>query len=170
MENNTIKTKRYESPYGILLLGSYGEQLCMCDWLTEKRRDHVYKRLKEGTHSNFEEGTSTVIENAILQLNEFFTGKRKRFDIPTLLIGTEFQKKVWNELLQIPFGITVSYREIAHRIGMPNAVRAVANANGANAISIFVPCHRVIGSDRSLTGYAGGLIAKQKILELERKS
>ena len=87
--------------------------------------------------------------------------------MPLLLTGTEFQKAVWNELLKIPFGETVSYGGIARRIGMPDAVRAVANANGANPVSIFVPCHRVIGSDRSLTGYGGGIETKRRLLELE---
>ena len=84
-----------------------------------------------------------------------------------LFVGTDFQKKVWSELLKIPFGETISYGKMATRIGMPKAVRAVANANGANAISIFAPCHRVIGSDHSLTGYGGGLDAKRELLELE---
>ena len=114
-----------------------------------------------------EVGTSEVIEKAARQLDEFFAGKRKEFDVPLLFVGTDFQKTVWNELLEIPFGKTVSYGEMAQRIGMSKAVRAVANANGANSISIFAPCHRVIGSDRSLTGYGGGLPAKKFLLELE---
>ena len=117
--------------------------------------------------AEFEVGTSEVIEKAVRQLDEFFAGKRKEFDLPLLFVGTDFQKAVWNELLKIPFGKTVSYGEMALRIGMPKAVRAVANANGANSISIFAPCHRVIGSDRSLTGYGGGLSAKKFLLELE---
>ena len=88
--------------------------------------------------------------------------------MPVLFAGTDFQKKVWDTLLTIPFGNTVSYREIARRIGMPKAVRAVANANGANSISIFVPCHRLIGSDNTLTGYGGGLDAKEFLLKLEK--
>ena len=90
-----------------------------------------------------------------------------QFDIPMLFAGTDFQKKVWHKLLEIPYGVTISYGELATQLGMPKAVRAVANANGANAISIIVPCHRVIGSDHSLTGYGGGLAAKKKLLELE---
>ena len=117
--------------------------------------------------AEFEEGTSDVIERAAAQLDEYFAGRRRAFDVPLLFVGTDFQKVVWNELLQIPFGQTMSYGEMARRIGMPKAVRAVANANGANAISIFAPCHRVIGSDLSLTGYGGGLEAKRKLLELE---
>ena len=84
-----------------------------------------------------------------------------------LFVGTDFQKKVWNFLLSIPFGKTISYGEMARQIGLPKAVRAVANANGANSISVFAPCHRVIGSDSSLTGYGGGLDAKRLLLELE---
>jgi len=87
--------------------------------------------------------------------------------VPLLFVGTDFQKTVWNELLKIPFGKTISYGEMAKHIGRPQAVRAVANANGANSISIFAPCHRVIGSDHSLTGYGGGLSAKKFLLELE---
>ena len=166
-EKNVIKTKRYESPCGVLLLGSFGDKLCLCDWQVEKHRSHVDKRLKRILRAEFEEGTSEVIEQALLQLDEFFAGKRREFDVPLLFVGTDFQKTVWNELLKIPFGKTISYGEMAQRIGLPKAVRAVANANGANSMSIFAPCHRVIGSDRSLTGYGGGLAAKQLLLELE---
>ncbi len=166
-EKNVIKTKRYESPCGILLLGSFGDKLCLCDWQVEKHRSHVDKRLKRILRAEFEEGTSEVIEQAVQQLDEFFAGKRREFDVPLLFVGTDFQKTVWNELLKIPFGKTISYGEMAQRIGLPKAVRAVANANGANSMSIFAPCHRVIGSDRSLTGYGGGLAAKQMLLELE---
>ena len=166
-EKNVIKTKRYESPCGVLLLGSFGDKLCLCDWQVEKHRSHVDKRLKRILRAEFEEGTSEVIEQAVLQLDEFFAGKRREFDVPLLFAGTDFQKTVWNEWLKIPFGKTISYGEMAQRIGLPKAVRAVANANGANSMSIFAPCHRVIGSDRSLTGYGGGLAAKQMLLELE---
>ena len=166
-EKNIIRTRRYESPCGILLLGSFDGKLCLCDWQVEKHRDHVYRRLKRILHADFEEGTSDVIEKAVLQLDGYFAGKRRVFDMPLLFVGTDFQKKVWNELLKIPFGETLSYGEMARRIGMPEAVRAVANANSANSMSIFVPCHRVIGSDNSLTGYGGGIEAKRKLLELE---
>ena len=164
---NIIKTRRYESPCGTLLLGSFEDKLCLCDWQVEKHRDHVDRRLKRVLHAEFEEGTSEVVEATVRQLDEYFAGKRKKFNIPLLFVGTDFQKTVWNELLNIPYGQTVSYGEMARRIDMPKSVRAVANANGANAISIFAPCHRVIGSDGSLTGYGGGLAAKKTLLELE---
>ena len=166
-KKNIIKTRRYESPCGTLLLGSFDDRLCLCDWQVEKHRDYVDRRLKRVLRAEFEEGTSEVIEETVRQLDEYFAGKRKEFDVPLLFVGTDFQKKVWNELLNIPYGQTVSYGDMARRIGMPKSVRAVANANGANAISIFAPCHRVIGSDGSLTGYGGGLAAKKMLLELE---
>ena len=150
-----------------MLLGSYEDKLCLCDWQTEKHHDYVSRRLKRILQTDFKEGTSEVIERTVCQLDDFFAGKRKEFDVPLLFVGTDFQKTVWNELLKIPFGTTVSYGEMARRIGMPKAVRAVANANGANAISILAPCHRVIGSDHSLTGYGGGLDVKRALLELE---
>lgn len=166
-EKNIIRIKRYESPCGVLMLGSFGDKLCLCDWQVEKHRDHVDRRLKRILNAEFEEETSEVIEKAVEQLDEFFAERRRVFDVPLLFVGTDFQKTVWNELLKIPFGKTISYGEMARRIGMPKAVRAVANANGANSMSIFAPCHRVIGSDHSLTGYGGGLDAKRTLLELE---
>ena len=166
-KKNIIKIRHYESPCGMLMLGSYGDKLCLCDWQIEQHRDHIDRRLKRMLNAEFEEGTSEVIDKAIKQLDEFFARQRKIFDIPLLFVGTDFQKTVWNELLKIPFGKTVSYGEMARRIGMPKAVRAVANANGANSMSILAPCHRVIGSDHSLTGYGGGLDAKRTLLKLE---
>lgn len=166
-EKDVVATMSYESPCGVLLLGSSDGRLCLCDWLVERHHAGVERRLERLLHARFEEGAAPVTDEAARQLDEYFAGKRREFDVPLLLTGTEFQKAVWNELLKIPFGKTVSYGEIARRIGMPRAVRAVANANGANPMSIFVPCHRVIGSDRSLTGYGGGIETKRRLLELE---
>lgn len=165
---NMIMTKKYESPCGTLMLGSFGDLLCLCDWQVEKHRDHVDNRLRRMLAAEFVDGRSAVIDNAIAQLEEYFAGKRQEFEIPLLFVGTDFQKKVWNELLKIPYGKTISYGMMARQIGMPKAVRAVANANGANSISIFAPCHRVIGSDCALTGYGGGLAAKEYLLKLEK--
>ena len=102
-EKNIIKVQRYESPCGLLLLGSFGDKLCLCDWQVEKHRDHVDRRLKRMLCSEFEVGTSEVIEKAARQLDEFFAGKRKEFDVPLLFVGTDFQKTVWNELLERQF-------------------------------------------------------------------
>lgn len=162
-----IITKRYYAPCGVLILGSSDHQLCLCDWLTEKHTRHADRlkhRLRDYTH---EEGSSEVIEEAIAQLDEYFGGTRRTFSLPLLFTGTDFQNKVWQALLAIPYGETITYGELARRIGNPKAVRAVANAIASNIISIFAPCHRVIGSDSTLTGYAGGLPAKAYLLKLE---
>ena len=152
---------------GEMILGSFDGKLCLCDWADGRRRASVDQRLQRMLNANYVEGSSDVIEKVVKQLNEYFLHQRHEFDIPLLFVGTDFQKKVWNELLKIPYGTTISYGELSRRIGMPNAVRAVANANAVNAISIIAPCHRVIGSDGTLTGYGGGLERKRFLLELE---
>ncbi len=119
-------------------------------------------------NAGYTEMTSEIIEETRRQLDEYFRHERQAFDIPLLTAGTEFQKSVWNSLMEIPYGQTITYGELATRLGKPAAVRAVANANGANAISIIIPCHRVIGSNNTLTGYGGGLEAKKFLLELEQ--
>lgn len=102
-------------------------------------------------------------------MDEYFNGTRKSFDIPLLPVGTEFQKRVWQALLEIPFGQTRTYKDIALRVDNLKGVRAVAQAIGANGISILIPCHRVVGSNHSLTGFAGGLNAKRILLDTERE-
>lgn len=111
---------------------------------------------------------SDLTKKAINQLNEYFIGTRKIFDLPLEMNGTEFQKKVWNALCGIQYGETRSYKDIAQEIENPKAVRAVGGANNKNKLMIIVPCHRVIGANGSLTGYAGGMDAKKKLLELEQ--
>lgn len=110
-----------------------------------------------------------LIKETKRQLDEYFEGRRKTFDIPTKLVGTEFQKKVWNALADIPYGETATYKDIAEKIGCPKGFRAVGLANNRNPISIIYPCHRVIGTNGSLTGYGGGLDVKEKLLALEKK-
>lgn len=163
----SIRIQYYQSPCGDLILGSYGDKLCLCDWQGEERRKLIDGRIRKGLKAKYVEGESQVIAKAIAQLDEYFDRKRNVFDLPLLFVGTDFQQEVWNELLNIPYGTTETYATLSQRLGNPKAVRAVAAANGANSISIFVPCHRVIGSNHKLTGYAGGLPAKQLLLKLE---
>ncbi len=113
---------------------------------------------------------SKEVQKVENEFNEYLGGKRKTFDIPINLVGTEFQKKVWNELLNIPYGETRSYKDIAKAIGNEKASRAIGNANNKNPVMIIVPCHRVIGSNNKLVGYGGGLDMKEKLLELERNN
>lgn len=107
------------------------------------------------------------LNDVVTQLQEYFEGKRSTFNAKISPKGTDFQKRVWNELLNIPFGKTLNYQQIANKLGDPKVIRAAASANGKNPISIIIPCHRVIGSDGSLTGYAGGLHRKKWLLEHE---
>ncbi len=116
-----------------------------------------------------EENNNPVLTQCKKELLEYFAGKRKEFNVPIKQIGTEFQQKVWNELLKIPYGKTVSYNFIAESLGDKKTIRAVGSANGKNPISIIIPCHRVIGSDGSLTGYGGGLWRKKWLLNHEKE-
>ena len=125
--------------------------------------------IEEMAKNSIQKETS-LIKNTKQQLDEYFAGKRKKFDIPIKLEGTDFQIKVWKELLKIPYGETCSYLDIAKRIGNPKASRAVGMANNKNKIIIIVPCHRVIGSNKKLVGYACGLDVKEKLLELEKNN
>ena len=155
------------SPYGELVLGEFSGQLCLCDWKYRKMRDQIDSRIKTGLQAEFELQETDLLNETKVQLDEYFAKERTTFDLPLLFVGSDFQKTVWEKLLTIPYGKTTSYLELSRALGDEKAIRAVATANGANAISIIVPCHRVIGSDGSLTGYAGGLNAKQKLLQLE---
>ncbi len=167
MSQNKINIEYFKTPVGELIIGSFDDQLCLCDWRYRKMRSAIDKRIQTGLNASYEEGDSEIIEETKFQLNEYFEGDRTTFDIPLLLVGSDFQKSVWNALIQIPFGKTETYLGLSKKLGNEKAIRAVATANGANAISILVPCHRVIGSDGGLVGYAGGLDAKKKLLNIE---
>jgi len=166
---SSIHIQTYKSPVGEILLGSYEGKLCMADWKYRKMRTIIDKRIQKSLKAECVEQGSEIIKETIKQMIEYFAGERKAFDIPMLMVGTEFQKSVWDGLIKIPYGKTASYLELAKNIGNEKAVRAVTSANGANAISIMIPCHRIIGSNGDLVGYAGGLPAKKKLLELEQK-
>lgn len=166
---NIIYLRRYHSPCGGLLIGECEGRLCLCDWDVPGRRDGVVNRVINGLRATCESLSTPFIECVITQLDEYFKGIRHEFDLPTLFVGTDFQRRVWNELQQIPYGETMSYSQLASMIDNPKAVRAVASACRANAISIIVPCHRIIGHNGNLTGYAGGIPTKQHLLSLEAK-
>ena len=162
-----IYTENFKTPYGELILGSFQDQLCLCDWKYRKQRQQIDQRILKSLNAEFKEETSEIMEATKSQLIAYFNKERTEFDLLLLFAGTEFQQQVWNALLQIPYGKTSSYLELSKQLKNRKAVRAVAAANGANALSIIVPCHRIIGSNGDLVGYAGGLSAKKKLLELE---
>ncbi len=162
-------TQHYISPCGELLLGSIGDELCLCDWRGVMDRTAVKRRVERYLHADASEGSGAVLQLAAQQLEEYFAGERQTFSVPLRFAGTAFQQRVWQALLQVPYGDTLSYAALAQAAGSPRSVRAVASACGANALSIFVPCHRIIGSGGALTGYAGGTGAKRFLLELEKR-
>ena len=153
---------------GELILGAYKNHLCLADWRYRKKRTNIDTRLQQGLNAEYIEQDTVILQQTRQQLDEYLKRKRKSFDVPLLMVGTDFQKQVWQGLIAIPYGKTCSYLQLSKNIDNEKAVRAVASANGANAISILIPCHRVVGSDGSLTGYAGGLSAKKKLLQLEK--
>ena len=133
----------------------------------ETTSEENLNKIRKGLNANYIEANSEINRIAKTQLNEYFNQERKEFDIPLLTVGSDFQKSVWLELQQIPYGITETYLGLSIKMNNEKAIRAVSAANGANAISIFIPCHRVIGSKNELTGYAGGIPVKKKLLRLE---
>lgn len=168
-KNGIVYTRRYEAPCGTLIVGTLGDRLCLCDWEYSRHRIAVDRRLALALRTVYREGNTEANTEAVKQLDEYFTGERKAFTMPLMFMGTDFQKKVWRMLLEIPYGKTFSYSYIAEQLGKPNSIRAVANACQANAIALFAPCHRVIGANGDLTGYAGGLEAKSFLLQMEKK-
>lgn len=164
-----ILNSTMDSPVGQLLLGANEEGITFIEFASNSGFDAQIASLKKRLKDEMLEGENEHIERLKMQLQEYFQGKRTSFDVNLVLTGTPFQKEVWKELMNIPFGETRSYKEQATAIGKPAAVRAVANANGDNLISIVIPCHRVIGSNGSLTGYGGGLENKKWLLDLEKK-
>ena len=141
-----------------------------CDRFPEEKTAHG-DRVLEGDDPNLNDGghfpQNRILDRTAKEMREYFNGRRRKFSLPLLTPGTEFQKAVWEKLQEIPYGETTSYGEMARRLGRRSAVRAVAKANGDNAIAIIIPCHRVVGSDGKLTGYGGGLWRKQRLLEHE---
>lgn len=159
----------FDGPFGELLLVSDGESLLgLYMDKTDNDGSAMQAAIKKFGKMQRRD-VLPIFEEAIKQLSDYFSGKRNTFDIPIKMVGSDFQKQVWQELLKIPYGCTTSYGEIAARISNPSASRAVGLANGNNPIGIIVPCHRVIGANGSLTGYAGGMDRKRFLLDHERR-
>lgn len=167
----------YKSPVGELMLGAYEQQLCLADWRYRKQRETIDARLQKALQAEYRwlsslddqnDAEAKFLQQVLAQFEAYFNGQLTEFDLPLLMPGTAFQQQVWQALQKIPYGQQSSYLALAESMDKPSAVRAVANANGANGLSIIVPCHRIVGSDGSLVGYAGGLSAKKKLLDLEQ--
>lgn len=164
-----LLAKWIESPLGPILALADDDGLYVFDWVDRRGLEREIVRLRARTKFVIVPGEHRILSQAEKEIGEYFAGNRKTFTLPLAQRGTDFQRKVWDQLQRIPAGQTRSYGEIARLIGEPSAVRAVARANGDNFRGIIIPCHRVIGSDGSLTGYGGGLARKQWLLDHERK-
>jgi AraC family transcriptional regulator of adaptative response/methylated-DNA-[protein]-cysteine methyltransferase len=164
-----IVTALIETPLGTMVAGAVKEGICLLEFTDRRMLNTEYKDLARLLKTTIEEGENKHTRAIRKQLDEYFKGQRKEFEVPLVTPGTGFQQAVWKELQNIPFGSTRSYQEQAEALNKYDAVRAVANANGLNRISIVIPCHRVIGSDGRLTGYGGGLKRKKWLLDHEKK-
>ena len=164
-----INIQYYKTNIGELILGSFEGSLCLLDFRYRKMRKRVDRRIKNGLGAEFVERNDDILRKMREQIDEYLIGERKEFNISMIAVGTDFQKHVWEALQNIEYGKTMSYLELAKSINNEKAVRAVASANGANALGVIIPCHRVIGSGGGLGGYAGGVSVKKKLLELERE-
>jgi len=164
---NTIHIQYYKTKIGNLVLGCFQDRLCMLDFRYRKMRNSVDKRIKQGLNADFIERDDDILQKTRQQIDEYLSAHRKQFDIPILMVGSDFQKQVWQQLMRVSYGQTASYSDLAKRINHEKAVRAVASANGANALALIIPCHRIIESNGGLGGYGGGLSVKKRLLKIE---
>ena len=167
---NKINIQYYKTKIGELILGAFNDKLCLLDFRYRRMRTTVDSRIKKGLNAEFVVQDDKVIKRTREELDEYLNGNRIEFDIPILMVGTDFQKSVWNALMKVSYGATSTYLQLAKDINNEKAVRAVASANGANSIGLIIPCHRIIGSDGELVGYGGGLPVKKRLLKLEQSN
>lgn len=165
-----INIIRIETPIGPMYAAATEKGICMFDFTDRRMLETEFKELTKYLNAVILPGENKHFDLLKKEIGEYFDGKRKTFSVPLDTPGTEFQKSVWEVLKKIPYGKTISYKTQATSLGKPEAVRAVANANGHNRIAIIIPCHRVIGEDGTLTGYGGGMWRKKWLLDLEKKN
>jgi AraC family transcriptional regulator of adaptative response/methylated-DNA-[protein]-cysteine methyltransferase len=163
-----VQVTRIATPLGPMIAGAATDALVLLEFADRRMLPTQVRRLRERLGAVFVPGSNPLAERAGEQLAAYFEGALRAFDLPLRMAGTPFQRSVWQTLGEIPYAETRSYAELARAVGRPAAVRAVGTANGANALAILVPCHRVVGADGALVGYGGGLWRKQRLLELER--
>lgn len=167
-DRGSLYLHRLKTPLGPMLAGATEDAVCLLEFIDRPMLPTQLTRIRKRFSETPIPQSNPMIARLSTQLEDYFNGKLQDFDIPLDLRGTPFQESVWNVLLKVPYGQTASYADLARQIGNPGAVRAVARANGDNRMAILIPCHRIIGSDGSLTGYGGGLHRKRFLLELEQ--
>lgn len=167
-EKQVIDFTRIETDLGTMVACATDKGVCLLEFSDRKGLGTELKQLAKYHNANIVQGQNKYFKQLKEELDAYFEGRLKEFKVPLDISGTDFQKQVWQALVEIPYGTTSSYLRQAEVLGKPSSVRAVANANGMNKIAIIIPCHRVVGSDGSLTGYAGGLWRKRKLIDLEK--
>jgi methylated-DNA-[protein]-cysteine S-methyltransferase len=165
-----INTRYHSTQIGEIVLGSFHGELCLFGFVREKTRGTVEDRIRRVLDAGLVEQDDEVLRETRRQLDEYLEGQRREFDIPVFMVGTDFQKDVWNAVTRVPYGATSTYSQIARDIGREKAIRAVGSAMAANPISIIIPCHRIVGSSGELVGYGGGLSLKRRLLTLEHRN
>lgn len=165
-----VMLSSYDSPLGEMIVGALDEGICLLEFHDRIRLGKEFLQLANDLKAQYVTGGNRHSEKAKKELDLYFNKQLQKFSVPLVLTGTEFQQRVFESLKEIPFGKTVTYKDQSLKLGDMKAIRAVATANGVNRIAIVLPCHRVIGSDGSLVGYAGGIWRKKALLELESGS
>ncbi|WP_284462022.1 methylated-DNA--[protein]-cysteine S-methyltransferase [Chryseobacterium sp.] len=163
-----IYQKTIQTPLGEMIACAVDQGICLLEFTDRKNMEKQFKSLSKALNAEIVAKEHLHFKQLEKELTEYFDGKRDHFEVPLFITGTEFQEKVWQLLREIPMGETRTYKQQSEFLGNPKAIRAVGTANGINKIAILIPCHRVIGSNGELVGYAGGIWRKQKLLELEK--
>lgn len=162
----SIVLARLETPVGSMTVGAVSSGICLLEFTSDRALKEI-QDLAQRLHLTVSDGWTEHLRLLTRELDDYFAGRLQRFTIPVMAPGTAFEEAVWQHLQKIPYGETISYTDLAARVGKPSATRAVGSANGRNRIAIVIPCHRVVNSNGKLGGYGGGLWRKQRLLELE---
>jgi len=166
---NIITMTEFSSPLGPMIAGATTQGVCLLEFNNRIRLEEEFTELKRLLDAEMVPGRNAHLDQLETELKEYFDGTRKEFSVPLHIPGNEFAQSVWNTLQEIPYGKTCTYKEQSEKMNNPKAIRAIASTNGRNRLAIIVPCHRVIGSNGSLTGYAGGIDKKKWLIQFERE-
>jgi methylated-DNA-[protein]-cysteine S-methyltransferase len=168
MSEKQINIQFHKTKYAEFILGSYDNKLCLLDYKYRKMRQALDNKIRKMLNAEFTEKDDDILCKTKTQINEYFMGERTTFDIPLLMVGTEFEKDVWRSLLKVPYGQTATYSDLVSNSNNINILKSISKANGLNSIALIVPCHRIIDDNGDLVGYGGGLPLKLKLLNLEQ--
>ncbi len=168
MSEQQINIQFHKTKYAEFILGSYDNKLCLLDYKYRKMRQALDNKIRKMLNAEFTEKEDEILCKTKTQINEYFMGERTTFDIPLLMVGTEFEKDVWKSLLKVPYGETATYSDLVSNGNNINTLKSISKANGSNSIALIVPCHRIIDDNGDLVGYGGGLPLKLKLLNLEQ--